>query len=373
MSGPQDSQTPPRTSTQIIPRKPTILGKLGRLLIGRARNPNDESLFHTLSLIAFFAWVGLGADGLSSLCYGPEEAFLNLHGHLHLSIFVAIASVLTVLIISAGYSQLIEAFPSGGGGYLVASKMLSPSVGVVCGCALLVDYILTITISVASSAEFIFSFLSPEQQWLRIYVAIFGLVLLTLLNLRGVKESVVPLVPVFLLFIFTYVLAIGWAIATRASTFPDVVAKTVDDIRESAANPAIGIFGMVVLVLKAYSTGAGTYTGIEAVSNGLQILREPRVKTGKRTMRYMSISLAVGVMGLMVAYLLMGVDPAQMFRDEGGHLVKIKTLNALLFESVSSTWGVAGQVYVWAALGSSAAILLVAAQAGFLGGPRVAA
>src|SRR4051812_29621323 len=133
--------------------------KIKNALIGRAIDPHQGGIFHQLSLIAFFAWVGLGADGLSSSCYGPEEAFLALGAYNHLAVFVALASALTVFIISASYSQIIEVFPSGGGGYVVASKLVSPNVGMVCGCALLIDYFLTITISIASGTDALFSFL----------------------------------------------------------------------------------------------------------------------------------------------------------------------------------------------------------------------
>src|SRR5436305_3646744 len=137
---------------------------LRSLLVGRARSLTDRNLFHKVSLIAVFAWVGLGADGLSSSCYGPEETFKALGAHPHLAFFVALASVVTIVAICASYSQIIELFPTGGGGYLVASKLLSPAAGVVSGCALLIDYVLTITISVASSADALFS-LAP-QPWL---------------------------------------------------------------------------------------------------------------------------------------------------------------------------------------------------------------
>src|ERR1700691_3595379 len=132
--------------------------------IGKARNLSDKRIFDNMSLVALLAWVGLGADGLSSSCYGPEAAFLALKGHTHLSIFVALASVLTIVVICASYSQIIELFPSGGGGYLVASKLLSPTVGVISGCALIGDYILTIAISIASGADATFSLLPVEWQ-----------------------------------------------------------------------------------------------------------------------------------------------------------------------------------------------------------------
>ncbi|MGH7452958.1 MAG: amino acid transporter, partial [bacterium] len=184
------------------------LQRLRALIIGRARSPHDQAIFHKLSLIAFFAWVGLGADGLSSSCYGPEEAFLTLRGHAHLAIFIALGSALTIFVISASYSQIIELFPSGGGGYLVASKLLSPTLGMVSGCALVIDYVLTITISVASGADALFSFLPPAWQSFKLEFAIFGVVGLLILNLRGIKESVLPLVPIFLTFVLTHAFGI---------------------------------------------------------------------------------------------------------------------------------------------------------------------
>ncbi len=134
-------------------QKQTFTKRAKTLIIGGAKSPHDKTLFHKLSLIAFFAWIGLGADGLSSSCYGPEEAFLALGQHHYLGIFVALMSVVTILVIAASYSQIIELFPSGGGGYLVASKLLSPGLGMISGCALLVDYVLTIALSVASGAD----------------------------------------------------------------------------------------------------------------------------------------------------------------------------------------------------------------------------
>src|ERR1051326_6730521 len=121
-----------------------MVKKLTTIVFGKRKNPLDPHIFHHLSLIAFFAWIGLGADGLSSSCYGPEEAFLSLGIHSHLAVWLTLAVMGTVFLLSASYSQIIEAFPSGGGGYLVTTKLLGPGAGVVSGCALLVDYILTI-------------------------------------------------------------------------------------------------------------------------------------------------------------------------------------------------------------------------------------
>jgi amino acid transporter len=334
---------------------------LKALLIGRARNLSDHRLFHKLSLVAVLAWVGLGADGLSSSCYGPEETFKALGAHPALGVFVALACVLAIGVICASYRQIIELFPSGGGGYLVASKLLSPTLGVVSGSALLVDYVLTITISVASGADQLFSVLPPSWQPWKLGFGCFGVVFLTLLNLRGVRESVMLWVPVFFLFVGTHALAIFIGIVSHAGDLPAVARQTAEGI--GRAQGELGLLGMFALMLKAFSLGAGTYTGIEAVSNGLPILREPRVETGKRTMTYMGVSLAITVLGLLLAYLLYGVQPAAG-----------KTLNAVLFERITATWPAGiGPGFVTVSMLSATALLFIAAQAGFLDGPRVLA
>src|SRR6202158_89665 len=143
-----------------------------RVLIGPAKDLRDRQLFHSLSLVAFLAWVGLGSDGLSSSCYGPEEAFLALGSHQYLAVFLAMLMALTVFVISASYSQTIDRFPTGGGGYLVATKLLGRYAGLVSGCALVIDYVLTISISIASGADAIFSFLPAASLRYKFWVCI---------------------------------------------------------------------------------------------------------------------------------------------------------------------------------------------------------
>lgn len=335
--------------------------RLKKVLIGRSIDVQDPKVFHNLSLIAFFAWVGLGADGLSSSCYGPEEAFLALGPHISLGIFVAIGSAMTILIIGTSYSHIIELFPSGGGGYIVASKLLSKTFGMISGCSLLIDYILTITISVASGADAIFSFLPQGWYHYRLCVAVIGVIILIWLNLRGVKESVLPLVPIFLIFIITHVFAIIYAISSHMNLMPEIIGHTVQDV--STMKNDVGLFAVIFIILRAYSMGAGTFTGIEAVSNGIPILRDPKVKTAKHTMHYMMYSLSFMVLGLMIAYLLFGV-----------HHVPGKTLNAILFTKLTEAWPAKlGYAFVLVTLISEATLLFVAAQAGFLDGPRILA
>ena len=344
------------------------------VLIGRARNLSDRRIFHNMSLVALLAWVGLGADGLSSSCYGPESAFLALRTPAglnisFLSLFVALGTVLTIVIICTSYSQIIEVFPTGGGGYLVASKLLSPTMGVISGCALIGDYILTIALSVASGADALYSLLPAHFQQLPAEVirdqktefSLGVVVFLTILNLRGVKESVMLWVPVFFVFVASYTFGIIWAVAAQFGNLPDIAHGISGDVKAGAAE--LGWLGLLGAVLRAYSLGAGTYTGIEAVSNGMNALREPRVQTGKRTMVYMAASLAFVVGGLLLAYLLYHVTP-----EEG------KTLNAVLFERITAGWPRgAAKLFVIAAMASSGALLVIAAQTGFFGGPRILA
>ncbi len=341
-------------------------GWIKRLVLGGARSPTDQSVFHKISLIAFFAWVGLGADGLSSSCYGPEEAFQVLHGHMVLGVFVALAAAFTVLVISYSYAQIIELFPTGGGGYLVASKLLSPPVGMVSGCALLIDYVLTISVSIASGADALFSFLPPHWREYKLLLGVAGVLALTLMNLRGVRETVLPLVPIFLIFFFAHAFAIVYSFFVNVPGMGELARSTSTDL--SNARSELGLLGMLLLILRAYSMGAGTFTGIEAVSNGLPILREPRTRTGKRTILYMALSLAFTAGGLMIAYFLHHTTATT---DENGNIVK--TANAVLFETITRGWGSAGVVFVLVTLVSEGAILFVAAQAGFIDGPRVLA
>ncbi|MBI2348079.1 MAG: APC family permease [Deltaproteobacteria bacterium] len=330
------------------------------ILLGKPKDPLDPRVFHQISLIAFLAWVGLGADGLSSSAYGPEEAYLALGEHFFLALPLAILMALTVFVISASYSQIIELFPTGGGGYLVATKLLGSKVGLVSGSALIVDYMLTITISVASAGDQIFSFLPASVHGAKLAIEFLLIFFLIYLNLRGTKESVLFLLPIFLLFVLAHLFAISLGVVPNAADVPALAStayqKTIGDIQ------GLGLWATLFIVLHAYSLGGGTYTGIEAVSNGLQALREPRAATGKRTMLYMAASLAFTASGLLLCYLLNQVSP------EPG-----KTLNASLFAKVYGGFFSTDLAFVLVVvtLVTEAAILIVAAQAGFIDGPRV--
>lgn len=334
------------------------MDRIKQLLLGRPRDIRDPDVFHKISLAAFLAWVGLGADGLSSSAYGPDEAYRALGAHTHLALLLVLMTAATIFIISIAYSNLIEHFPGGGGGYLVATKLLGEKAGVVSGCALLVDYVLTISVSVASACDAFYSFLPPHWANTKLLAAGAGLLLLLVLNLRGVKESVTFLAPIFMGFVVLHAGMILYAVGAHLTGLPAVFHEAASDFKGSVST--LGFAPVAFVLLRAYSMGGGTYTGIEAVSNGVAMLREPRVQTGKRTMLLMSTSLAFTAGGILLGYLLVNAAP-----------VEGQTMNAVLLERLYGGWGAVGRLLIVATLLSESALLLVAAQAGFLDGPRV--
>jgi L-asparagine transporter-like permease len=339
-----------------------FLRRAFEFVIGPARRITDPHLFHKLSLAAFLAWVGLGADGISSSAYGPEAAFRALGDNTFLAIPLAILTAVTVSVIAASYIHIIERFPSGGGGYVVASKLLSPVAGLVSGCALLVDYMLTIAISLASCSEYVFSLIPLQWHFLRLPFTFLLLGALTVLNLRGVKESVLVVAPIFLAFILTHgVGLIGGIVLGRGQIHAEV--QQLKDQSYQAFHQT-GWLPLLFLLFRAFTLGGGTYTGIEAVSNGIPVLREPRAETARHTMRYMAISLALIAGGILFCYLLYQVRP-----------VPGQTLNAVLFQAIAGRvfppGSRIGELLVAFTLLSSGALLFVAAQTGFVDGPRV--
>jgi amino acid transporter len=356
-SPPQPNERPAGTTT-----------RLKELFLGKPKSLEDPNIFHTVSLIAFLAWVGLGADGLSSSAYGPEEAFKALltdqGDFTFLAIFLALATALTVIIISASYMGVIEHFPFGGGGYAVATKLLGERFGVISGSALLVDYVLTITTSVASGADQIFSFLPAEWAGKKLVAEAAVIVILVVMNIRGVRESVTALAPLFLIFLVTHAVTLAVAIGSKAYQFPVVAHEVSGGFGRGMST--LGMAGMLALFLRAYSLGGGTYTGIEAVSNGLPLMREPKVLTAKKTMIYMAISLSVTAAGIVISYLLLHVQPATG-----------KTMNAVLLETLTANWQVGGidvgRGFQVVTLLSEGALLFVASMGAFVAGPRVMA
>lgn len=350
--------------TNSVIQKPTFYRRVHDLMLGPPRDPLNPETRHTMVLIAFFAWVGLGADGLSSSAYGPEVSFLALGAHKHLGLYLAAMTMITVFIISFAYNQVIDLFPSGGGGYKVATQLIGPKAGLVSGAALIVDYVLTIAISVASGVDNFFSldfFSGRIREWsLPVEMVIVGL--LVMLNLRGMKEAIKVLLPIFVGFVVLYAVLIVYGIAAHADRIPALLPETLQETKEFASEK--GWIIVVSSLMLAYAQGGGTYTGLEAVSNNVNTLKEPRKRTGKWTMFFMACSLAFAAGGLMFLYVLWDVKP-----------VEGQTLNAVLFRDLTMGWSIGGfniqSLLLPVVLAFTAGLLFVAANTGFLGGPSV--
>ena len=340
-----------------MPAAESWIHRLKRILVGNPLDLFDKSIFHTLALVPVLAWVGLGSDGLSSISYGPEEAFKAVGAtHLWLGAALAVAVAGTVWLLALAYGHLIEAFPTGGG-YGVATRMLGRRSGLVSGCALLIDYVMTITISVAAAGKALFSLMPPEWSHLTLICELVALAFLTFINMRGAKESILVLLPIFIIFMVSHLLMIITGIVRQAPHAPEVARDIVHGWSSGIAE--LGFVAIFAKLASAYAMSGSTYTGLEAVSNGLPLLREPRVKNAKRTMLYLAISLSFAATGIITCYLLWDIRP-----------IEGKTMNAVLAEKVSA--GLPGStIFVWTTMLSAGALLLAAAQAGFLSGPRV--
>ena len=339
-----------------------FVDKFREAVIGKPHDPLHPEPRHNIALVAFLAWIGLGADGLSSACYGPEQAFVALGQYTHFGLYLAAATFLTVFIIALAYNQVIELFPSGGG-YKVATQLLGPRAGLVSGSALLIDYILTIAISIAASGDALFSLLPPSAQPYKLLVQVTLLIVLIILNLRGMKESLRVLLPIFLGFFLTHVFLIIYGVVAHSEGLPRLIPDTLNETQQ--LSDQMGWVFAAALFLRAYSLGGGTYTGLEAVSNNVNMLSEPRVKTGRYTMLYMASSLSFTAGGVILLYLLWNAQP-----------VPHQTLNAVTFGAIINSWQldpILSHGLLAVVLLLEAGLLFVAANTGFLGGPTVLA
>jgi amino acid transporter len=346
-----------------------LANKVKEAVIGKPQDPLHTDALHApdkrynIALVAFLAWVSLGADGLSSACYGPQEAFLALGRYTHFGLYLAVATFLTVFIIALAYNQVIELFPSGGGGYKVATQLLGSRAGLVSGSALLVDYVLTIAISIAAGVDALFSLLPLGAQSYKLITEIILGIGLIVLNLRSMKESLRVLLPIFIGFILTHAGLIIYGIVAHAEGLPALIPDTLAETEQLTQQ--MGWIFAASLFLKAYSLGGGTYTGLEAVSNNVQLLREPRMITGRYTMLYMAIALSFTAGGVILLYLLWDAQ-----------YIPHQTLNAVTFGAIIDSWRldpVFGHSLLAIVMLLEAGLLFVAANIGFLGGPRVLA
>ncbi|GGP13302.1 APC family permease [Nonomuraea glycinis] len=235
--------------------------------------------------------VALSLDALSSVAYGPEAIALVLVaagsaavGHT-LPITLAITALLILLVIS--YRQVIAAYPDGGGSYAVAKQSLGPKVSLLAAAALIVDYVLTVAVSLAAGAASLasaFPALGPHL----LGTCLVGLAVLTALNLYGIADSARVLALPTLLFIVSIA---GIVVVGLARGHPAAVVGT--------AMPLLGYEALsVLLILKAFSSGCSALTGVEAIANGVPMFREPRVRRAQRTELMLGVLLGAMLVGI---------------------------------------------------------------------------
>lgn len=350
-----------------------VMGIFWNIVTGGPKNLLDPELFRHVALRVGLGYCAFGPDPVSSSIYGPMEALKKLHEHnmLWLAPVISLASIVLIALVTACYRKIVRKFPEGGGGYRVASRLLHPWIGMVSGCALLVDYILTVTVSIAVAGDMmvgltcdIFPSLGKAEDllWLKLSLDTLIIVFLMTLNLRGVKESVKMLMVIFVMFITTSALLLILTVAFNASATGAALAETARQVADHSSDWSS--FRMMLSVfLLAFASGAGTFTGLEATSNGAALLDEPKAKIAGRIMLLIAVTLACLAGGASLCFYVMQVP--------GSDTMNLTLMN-MLTEQLGMPWLVA-MAFKIPTMIAAALILVVAAQAGYIDGPRVMA
>lgn len=292
-----------------------------RLVLGRP--VRSDRLGHTL-LPKRIALPVFASDALSSVAYAPDEILLTLSlaglSALTISPWVGLAVALVLLTVVASYRQNVHAYPSGGGDYEVASVNLGPQAGVTVASALLVDYVLTVAVSISSGAQYAATAV-PALRGHETSFAIGLVVLLTLANLRGVKESGSAFaIPVYLFMGAMGSLAVVGAVRYFTGTLPPAESAGLGVASEPGFEQ--GLMGLAggFLVLRAFASGCAALTGVEAISNGVPAFRKPKSRNAATTLALLGSISIVMVMSILLLAQATGVrfvdDPAtQLLRD----------------------------------------------------------
>ena len=297
------------------------------------------------------------SDAISSSAYATEEILRVLliagAGALFLSIEVAIAIAFLLTVVSLSYRQVCRAYPNGGGAYVVARTNLSPTFGLIAAAALLIDYVMTVAVSTAAAITQIQSVI-PEAYDFRIEIAAVSITLITIANLRGLRESGnIFAVPTYL-FIGLAMAIVGVGIVRMLSGAAGPVAPEPDAV--PFGTEALG----VLLLLKAFAGGSVALTGVEAIANGVPAFKPPEAKNAANTMTAMAVLLGILFVGLTVFAVAFGLRPT----EEGGPSV--------VALAAQTAFG-AGSVLFITFAASTALILFLAANTSFNAFPRLAA
>nr|WP_231917919.1 APC family permease [Microbacterium pygmaeum] len=306
------------------------------------------------------------SDALSSVAYAPQELLMILLtgglAFLAFSPWVAVAVVVLLIVVVVSYRQLIRAYPSGGGDYEVASKNLGEVPGVVVASALLVDYVLTVAVSVASGVDNIISAI-PELNPGRVELAVGFVILIVIVNLRGVREaSLVFALPTYL-FIGSVALMIVVGLTRTLLGDPPVASSAEFGVQAESLTQA----AVILLVLRAFSSGCSALTGVEAVSNGVPAFRKPKIRNAQTTLTLMGGIAILLFSGLTILALVSGVH----YAENPCNLIGFDCDNpqpSLMAQVAAATFGM-GSIPFYVIQAVTACVLLLAANTAFNGFP----
>lgn len=338
-----------------------------RILIGDPLTSEqaDHQLLPKKMALPIFA-----SDALSSVAYGPQEMLMTLAlgglAFLTFAPWVAAAVVVLLVVVVLSYRQLIKAYPSGGGDYEVASKNLGEVPGVIVASALLIDYILTVSVSIASGVDNIISAV-PQLDPLRVELAVGFVILIVIVNLRGVREaSTVFAIPTYLFIGSVALMIITGLVRTALGDAPIAESASYQLQGEHLADAAI-----ILLVLRAFSSGCSALTGVEAVSNGVQAFRTPKIRNAQLTLVMMGSIAALLFAGLTAMGLITGVHYAENACDLIGFDCS-QPQPSVMAQIAAATFG-AGSFPFFVIQAATACVLLLAANTAFNGFPLLGA
>ncbi|MEU9193749.1 APC family permease [Streptomyces hundungensis] len=342
-----------------------------RILIGRALRSDKlgETLLPKRIALPVFA-----SDPLSSVAYAPGEVLLVLSvagvSAYHFSPWIAVAVVVLMFTVVASYRQNVHAYPSGGGDYEVANTNLGPKAGLTVASALLVDYVLTVAVSIASGIENLGSAI-PFIVEHKVLCAVAVIVLLTLLNLRGMKESgKLFAIPTYV-FVAGVFLMIAWG-AFRGLVLDETMKAPTADYTIKAEHQGLAGFALVFLLLRAFSSGCAALTGVEAISNGVPAFRKPKSKNAATTLALMgglAVTMFCGIIALaMSTHVRMAEKPGEDLLHNGSPLGSGYVQNPVISQVAEAVFGHGSFLFVVLAA-ATALVLFLAANTAYNGFP----
>ncbi|GAA3294844.1 APC family permease [Streptomyces cinereospinus] len=342
-----------------------------RILIGRALRSDrlGETLLPKRVALPVFA-----SDPLSSVAYAPGEVLLVLSiaglSAYHFSPWIAAAVVLLMFTVVASYRQNVHAYPSGGGDYEVATTNLGPKAGLTVASALLVDYVLTVAVSISSGIENLGSAI-PFVVEHKVLCAMAVILLLTLMNLRGVKESgTLFSIPTYV-FVAGVFIMIAWG-SFRGLVLDDTMRAPTADFEIKPEQQGLAGFALVFLLLRAFSSGCAALTGVEAISNGVPAFRKPKSRNAATTLTLMgvlAVTMFCGIIGLaMASDVRMAENPAHDLLDNGVPVGPGYVQNPVISQVAEAVFGRGSLLFVVLAA-ATALVLFLAANTAYNGFP----